>query len=406
MISDLYAREILDSRGYPTIEVEMTLENGIKEKVGIPSGASTGSKEALELRDNDESRYKGKGVLNAIRNVNEIIRPVLVGKKLNQIEIDNLLLKIDNTPNKSKLGANAMLGVSLVTLKCIAKSSNKELYEVLSDNMYTLPIPMVNIINGGEHANNGLAIQEFMIVPFVNTFKEKVRCASEVFLTLKDNLNKLELSTAVGDEGGFAPNLKNTKQALDLIVKSIKDAGYEPGVDVHLAIDAAASEFYKDGFYFIDGFKLTNIELTDFYLTLINEYPLISIEDPFFENDFESLTKLTKLTNNKILLVGDDFFVSNYEYLKKGIEEKAGNSILLKPNQIGTITEFLKTINYAKENDFKLIMSHRSGETTDSYLADLAVGFNTEFIKTGSVSRGERIVKYNRLMKIEEELAK
>ncbi len=406
MIKDLVAREILDSRGYPTIEVKMTLENGIVEKASIPSGASTGSKEALELRDNDSARYLGKGVLQAVKNVNEILRPALIGKRINQTEIDNFLLRIDKTENKSNLGANAILAVSLVTLKCFAKLNNKELFEILSDNVYTMPIPMFNIVNGGAHANNDLDIQEFMIVPLINNIKEKIRCGAEIFHTLKRNLNDLNLSTSVGDEGGFSPNLKNTKEALNLIKKSIIDAGYTPGKEVFIALDCAASEFYikETQKYNLDGLNLTKEELTDYYLSLINEYPIISIEDPFYEEDLDSLSKLTTLVNNTVLIVGDDHFVSNAKYLKEGIDKSAGNAILLKPNQIGTVTEFVETIKLAKENNYKLVMSHRSGETTDSYLADLAVGFNTEFIKTGSLSRGERVVKYNRLMEIEDKL--
>ncbi len=408
IIKDVHAREILDSRGIPTIEVSMALSNGIISKASIPSGASTGSKEALELRDGNLNRYHGKGVLKAVRNVNEIIKPALVGMKLNQIEVDKILLKLDGTENKTKLGANAMLGVSLATLKCLAKLENKELYELLAGNKATMPLLMVNIINGGKHASNGLKIQEFMIIPIVKTIAERIRVSSEIFHTLKNVLEDSGYNTAVGDEGGYAPGLKNSQEALNLIIKAIEISGYQPGKNVFIALDCAASEFYdKDTkHYTIDNSKLTGDELIKYYLALVNEYPIISIEDPLDENDYESLAVLTKLLGNKVMIVGDDYFASNCYYLNEGIIKNAGNSILLKPNQIGTITEFSKTIGLAKKNNYKTIMSHRSGETTDTFLADLAVGFNSDFIKTGSMSRGERICKYNRLMEIEEKLTK
>lgn len=407
-IKDILAREILDSRGNPTIEVEMTLNNNICVTASIPSGASTGSREALELRDNDSTRYHGKGVLAAIINVNQIIRPKLIDMELDQTKIDHLLIELDGTPNKSRLGANAILGVSLATTKALAKNSGKELYEYLSDGKVSLPVPFINIINGGVHATNNLDIQEFMIVPVKKGFKEKIRCASEVFMTLKSILKKQNLSTAVGDEGGFAPNLESNSMALDLIVKAIEESGYIPGKEVCIALDVAASELYnkETKTYHLDNKNITTEDLTNYYLELIKKYPIISIEDPYYEDDFESLTKLTKLIGEKIMIVGDDFFVTNAQYLDMAIKNKSGNAILLKANQIGTISEMAKTIYMAKMNNYKTIISHRSGETLDTFIADFAVGLNLQFIKSGSMSRGERIAKYNRLMKIEEDLKK
>lgn len=406
IIKDIKAREILDSRGNPTIEVKMTLENGICEVASVPSGASTGSKEAIELRDNDPRRYHGKGVLKAVDNVNNIIKPALVGKEIDQVSVDKTLLSLDGTENKSKLGANAMLGVSLASIKCLAKLADKDIYEYLTNGKIGMPVPMINIINGGAHAFNELKIQEFMILPVVKTIKERVRVASEIFITLKQILNNKGYNTAVGDEGGYAPNIKTSKEALDLILTAIKDSGYVPGKDVFVALDCAASEFYDEStkMYVLDRMTLSADHLMQYYVSLTNEYPILSIEDPFHESDFESFAKLTEEIGDKVMLVGDDFFVSNEKYLKEGIEKKAGNAILLKPNQIGTVSEFTRTILIAKKNGYKCVMSHRSGETTDTILADLAVGFNTEFIKTGSMSRGERICKYNRLMEIEDGL--
>ncbi len=407
-IKDILAREILDSRGNPTIEVDMILENGIKGRASIPSGASTGSREALELRDNDKNRYLGKGVLKAVDNVLNIIKPALVGKELNQKEVDKILLSLDNTENKSNLGANAMLAVSLASLKCLALSEKKELYTYISSGKVSLPIPMINIINGGKHAENNLDIQEFMIIPTMKGMKERVRAAAEIFHALKSILHENNLSTGVGDEGGFAPDLKNNEEAFSFLIAAIKKANYVPGKDVFLGIDAAASEFYDstEKKYSLDGKKITKEELTNYYLDMINKYPLISIEDPFYEDDFDALANLTKLVGNKIMLVGDDYFVTNEKYLKKGIEMEAGNAILLKANQIGTVSEMINTIVLAKNNKYKTIISHRSGETMDTFIADFAVGLNLGFIKTGSMSRGERIAKYNRLMEIEEELLK
>lgn len=403
-IKEIHAREILDSRGNPTVEVEMTLANNISAVASVPSGASTGSKEALELRDNDPARYLGKGVLKAVENVNTTIRSALIGQKLDQVSIDKLLLKLDGTPNKSNLGANAMLAVSLCCLKCLAKLQDKELYEYVTYGKVSLPIPMINIINGGAHADNGLDVQEFMIVPIVKGEAKRVQAASEIFHTLKKLLKNKGLSTGVGDEGGFAPNLSKTTEALDLIMDAINDANYRPGKDVLIALDVAASEMYDKNTktYKIDNTRLNANELIKYYIDLIRNYPIISIEDPFNEDDFESLAVLTKLVGDKVMLVGDDYFCTNSTLLEEGIKINAGNAILLKANQIGTISEMTKTIMTAKKNNYKTIISHRSGETEDTFIADLAVGFGIPFIKTGSVCRGERIAKYNRLMKIEE----
>lgn len=405
-IKDIHAREILDSRGNPTIEVDMTLDNGITETASVPSGASTGSREALELRDKDPNRYDGKGVLQAVSNVNTIIRPALIGKKADQLSIDNYLIKLDGTENKSNLGANAILAVSLACLKCLAKENNKELFEYVSNKSVTVPIPMINIINGGAHAVNNIDIQEFMIMPVVKSIKERVRVASEVFHALKKLLSINGFAVGVGDEGGFAPNLDNNTMALDFIMEAIKKAGYRPGVDVFIALDVAASELYdkETNTYKLDGKSLTSEELMNFYIKLIDTYPILSIEDPFYENDFETLAKFTSLVGSRIMIVGDDYFVTNEKYLEKGIEMHAGNAILLKANQIGTVSEMIKTIVLAKKNNYKTIISHRSGETEDTFIADLAVGLAIPFIKTGSMCRGERIAKYNRLMRIEEKL--
>ena len=402
-IKEIKAREILDSRSNPTLEVTMVLENGVESTSSVPSGASTGSKEALELRDNDE-RYHGKGVLKAVRNVNEIIFPALYNMDLNIKNVDKKMLELDGTENKSKLGANAILGVSLCALKCLAKLEGKELFEFVSTGKFNMPVPMINVINGGKHADNNLDIQEFMLVPVQKEEKERIRCASEIFTTLKSILKGYHLSTGVGDEGGFAPDLKNNEEALMILVKAITESGYTPGTDVFFALDVAASELYDGNNYLVDGKKLSKEELFDYYVDLIKKYPIISIEDPFEENDYESFSKLTKYFNGKIMIVGDDLFVSQKKYLEKGIELGAGNAILLKANQVGSVTEFLDTIYTAKKNGYKTIISHRSGETMDTFIADLGVGLNLDFIKTGSVSRGERICKYNRLMEIEDKL--
>lgn len=400
-ITNLYAREILDSRGNPTVECELTTEN-FTVRASVPSGASTGTNEALELRDGD-SRYHGKGVTKAVNNVNTIIKNALIGEELNQKVLDNLLLELDGTKNKTNLGANAILSVSLCIMKAIAKSQNKDIYE-LFDGPYTMPYPMMNIINGGVHATSSLEIQEFMIVPNQSTFKERLRCGAEVFQTLKSILKQNGFSTSVGDEGGFAPTFKTIEEALDYIMLAIKESGYIPGKDVNLALDAAASEFYKDGKYTINKKELTKEELINYYIKLTETYPIISIEDAFSEDDIDSIKKLTELIGNKIMLVGDDYFVTNIEYLQKGITEKYNNAILLKANQIGTITEMLETIKLAKNSGFKTIISHRSGETEDTFISQMAVGLNLGYIKTGSLCRGERIAKYNELLRIEEKV--
>ena len=400
-ITNLYAREILDSRGNPTVECELTTEN-FTVRASVPSGASTGTNEALELRDGD-SRYHGKGVTKAVNNVNTIIKNALIGKELNQKALDNLLLELDGTKNKTNLGANAILSVSLCIMKAIAKSQNKDIYE-LFDGPYTMPYPMMNIINGGVHATSSLEIQEFMIVPNQSTFKERLRCGAEVFQTLKSILKQNGFSTSVGDEGGFAPTFKTIEEALDYIMLAIKESGYIPGKDVNLALDAAASEFYKEGKYTINKKELTKEELINYYIKLTETYPIISIEDAFSEDDLDSIKKLTELIGNKIMLVGDDYFVTNIEYLQKGITEKYNNAILLKANQIGTITEMLETIKLAKNSGFKTIISHRSGETEDIFISQMAVGLNLGYIKTGSLCRGERIAKYNELLRIEEKV--
>ena len=404
-IINVIGREILDSRGNPTVEAEIILDNDIKAIASVPSGASTGSKEALELRDNDK-RYLGKGVLKAVNNINTTIKDNLVGTDLEQVALDKLLISLDNTENKSNLGANAILAVSLAAIKASAKLENQELYHYLSSKTVSIPVPMINIINGGAHADNSIDIQEFMIVPVVKTVREKLRVASEIFHTLKSILKKQNLSTAVGDEGGFAPNLRYNTLALDLIMNAIKKAGYIPGKDVFIALDVAANELYnkETNKYQIDNKEMTSDELIKYYITLVNMYPIISIEDPFQEDDFESLAVLTKLIGEKVMIVGDDYFVTNIKYLSEGVKYHAGNTILIKANQVGTVTEMIKTVIYAKKNNYKLIMSHRSGETEDTFIADFAVGLAIPYIKTGSMSRGERIAKYNRLMKIEEEL--
>lgn len=402
-IKNIYAREILDSRGNPTVEVEVTLESGIKGVASVPSGASTGKNEAIELRDNDKNRYHGKGVLKAVNNVNEIIAPLLIGKdSLNQREIDNIMLKEDGTNNKSRLGANAILGVSLANLKAAAMYSGKELYEYLG-NDYSMPRCMMNILNGGVHANNGLDFQEFMIVPSKNEYNENLRMGSEIFNTLKSVLRDKNLLCGVGDEGGFAPNITNTNEALELISEAIEKSGYILGKDVYIALDVAASEFYNVGVYKLEGKNYTSDELVNYYLNLVNKYHIISIEDGMAEDDFEGWKILTEKLSN-IQLVGDDLFVTNKSLLKRGIDMGIANAILIKLNQIGTVSETIDTINLARDNGYKTIISHRSGETEDNYIADFAVGLNLGQIKTGSLSRGERTSKYNRLLRIEEKI--
>ena len=401
-IRNIISREILDSRGNPTVETDLYLEDGRYVRASVPSGASTGTNEALELRDKDE-RYLGKGTQKAVNNVNTIIKEALIGKEINQEEIDNILINLDGTKNKSKLGANAILSVSLCVMKALALIQNKQIYQ-LFDGPYNLPYPMMNIINGGVHASSGLEIQEFMIMPQQNSFKERLRCGAEIFHNLAKILKENGYSTAVGDEGGFAPNLSNIEEAFDFIVKAIEKAGYTPGKDVFIAIDCAASEFYDGENYTINKKKISKEELINYYVELINKYPIKSIEDAFSEDDIDSIKKLTSLIGDKVMLVGDDYFVTNIEYLQKGIDEHYNNAILLKANQIGTITEMLETIKLAKDNNFKTIISHRSGETEDTFIASMAVGLNLGYIKTGSLSRGERIAKYNELLRIEERL--
>ena len=407
-IKNIIGREILDSRGNPTVEVDVILDNGVMGRACVPSGASTGEREALEMRDGDKSRFNGKGVLNAVSNVNTVLRDNLIGMDVTkQKEIDYKMLELDGTKTKSKLGANAILGVSMACLKAAAKACGKELYEYVG-NGKTLPVPMMNIINGGAHADNSLDFQEYMIIPQRDTIHERVRVGAEVFHSLKNVLKEKGYATSVGDEGGFAPNLKTNKEGFELITEAVKRAGYEPGKDVCYAIDVAASEFYSDGKYNLvgEGKVLSTDELIKYYEDLVNTYPIISIEDPVDENDWEGFSKVTELLGDRIQLVGDDLFVTNKECLQKGIDNKAGNAILLKVNQIGTITETLETIELAKAHNYKTVISHRSGETEDTTIADLAVGLDLGQIKTGSMSRTDRICKYNQLMRIEEELSR
>ena len=406
-IKDIVGREILDSRGNPTVEVDVILDNGIIGRASVSSGASTGTKEALELRDND-NRYQGKGVLKAVSNINGSLKELLIGMDVEgQKKIDYKMIESDGTENKSKYGANAILGISLAVLKASALNKNTPLYKYIGEGK-DMPRPMINIINGGVHADNKLDFQEFMIIPKRDTIKERIRISSEVFHTLKKILKSRNLMTNVGDEGGFAPDLTNTKEALDLIVLAIKKAGYIPGVDIFIALDVAASELYKNGKYELKGENkiLKTTELINYYEELINEYPIISIEDPVYENDWEGLAEITKKLGDKIQIVGDDLFVTNKKYLKQAIDKKIGNAILIKPNQIGTVTEMLETINLAKKNNYKTIISHRSGETEDTTIADLAVGLSIGQIKTGSMSRTDRICKYNQLIRIEEEISR
>lgn len=402
-IKDIKSREILDSRGNPTVEVDVILENGIKSTASVPSGASTGVREALELRDND-SRYNGLGVLKAVSNVNDIIAPNIIGTDVSEWKnIDKKMIELDGTENKSRLGANAILGVSMAVLKAAALDENMPLYKYIG-NGTLLPKPMMNILNGGMHADNALDFQEFMIVPEAKTVKERIRMGSEIFHTLKKVLKEKGFNTNVGDEGGFAPNFSSNKEALDAIVEAITKANYTPGKDVNIALDVAASEFYKDGYYVLEGKNISTDELIDYYRQLIQNYPIVSIEDPVDQNDFEGFKKITEIIGEKIQLVGDDLFVTNKKYLQKAVDMKAGNAILIKVNQIGTISETLETIELAKKNNYKTIISHRSGETEDIIIADLAVGLNLGQIKTGSLSRTDRVCKYNRLIRIEEEL--
>lgn len=403
-IRNIHAREIIDSRGNPTVEVDVTLENGITATASVPSGASTGVHEALELRDNDSKRYNGKGVLQAVKNVNEKIFPKLKGMDaLNQKLIDQTMIELDGTESKTNLGANAMLGVSLAVLKAGAKFKKEELYAYLGDKKI-LPRCMMNILNGGAHAENKLEFQEFMIIPSKEEYLDNLRMGAEVFHSLQKILKEKGLSCGVGDEGGFAPSIDNTKKALDLIQEAIEKAGYKLGSDIFIGLDVAASEFYKDGYYNLEGQKMTSDEMIDYYEDLISKYPIISIEDGLDQDDYIGWQKLTKRLGDKLQLVGDDLFVTNKKLLQKGIDLKMANAILLKLNQIGTVTETLETIKLAQENGYKTIISHRSGETEDNYIADFAVGLGLGQIKTGSMSRSERISKYNRLIRINEQI--
>ncbi|OGR21657.1 MAG: phosphopyruvate hydratase [Desulfobacula sp. RIFOXYA12_FULL_46_16] len=406
---DVKAREILDSRGNPTIEVDVVLACGAKGRAAVPSGASTGTREALELRDKIENRFLGKGVLNAVANVNEVIAPEIIGyDAMDQAGLDRTMIDIDGTENKSRLGANAILGVSMAAARAAADACEIPLYRHLGGiNARVLPVPMMNVINGGAHAANNLDIQEFMILPFgAESVTEAIRMGAETFHHLARILKGEGLSTAVGDEGGFAPNLKSNEEALEYILNAIEAAGYRPGKDIGIALDAAASEFYKDGKYIFqsEGRSLSASELIDYYEALIDKYPLYSIEDGLAEGDWDSWALMTERLGNNIQIVGDDIFVTNPDIFRRGIEKGIGNSILIKLNQIGTVTETLDTIQMAKESGYTTVVSHRSGETEDSFIADLAVGINAGQIKTGSMSRSDRIAKYNQLIRIEEML--
>ncbi len=408
-ITDVKAREVLDSRGNPTVAVSVELEDGTAATAMVPSGASTGKHEALELRDGDKSRYLGKGVLKAVANVNEKISPKVIGMNaFDQAGLDNAMIELDGTENKTNLGANAILGVSMAVARASARTSLLPLYRYLGGaDARELPVPMMNIVNGGKHADNTLDIQEFMIVPAgASTFTEAMRYASEVFHTLKSILKSHGLATSVGDEGGFAPNLSSNEEAIKLIIDGIEKAGYEPGKDIYVAFDAAASSFFSENTskYSIDREEKTADELLDYYEVLVNKYPIIIIEDPFAEDDWDGFVRMTEKLGDRVQIIGDDLYVTNIKRVSKGVELKASNSVLIKLNQIGTVTETLDTIDYAKKHGMTAVVSHRSGETTDTFIADLAVAMNTGFIKTGSISRSERIAKYNRLMMIEDEL--
>ena len=410
-IVSTHAREILDSRGNPTVEVEVELECGAIGRAAVPSGASTGEREAVELRDGDKSRYGGKGVTKAVTNVNEVIAPEIEGlDATDQVGIDRLLCQLDGTPNKGNLGANAILGVSLAVARASAQALGVPLYRYIGGtNARVLPVPMMNILNGGAHADNNVDIQEFMIMPFgADSFREALRMGAEVFHTLKKVLHERGLATGVGDEGGFAPNLDSNEQALQVIMEAIEKAGYEPGKDIHLALDAAASSFYdKDkGRYVLEaeGAEKTSEEMIEFYAPLIEKYPIRSLEDGLDENDWAGWKKLTDALGERVQLVGDDLFVTNTKLLRRGIEEGCANSILIKVNQIGTLTETLEAIELAHTHSMTAVVSHRSGETEDTTIADIVVAMNTGQIKTGSLCRSERVCKYNQLLRIEEEL--
>lgn len=411
-IKTIFAREILDSRGQPTLAATVTLESGLKGGAMVPSGASTGSHEALELRDGDPGRFLGKGVLKAVANVNSVLAGRMTGLDvLNQTHIDDTLIELDGTPSKSRLGANAILSVSMAAAHAAAKARGLPLYRHLSRNDgFVLPVPLINILNGGSHADNNLDIQEFMIAPTgFTSFREALRAAAEVFQHLKKNLQQKGYSTAVGDEGGFAPNLQANEEALDLILQSIQSAGYTPGRDIYLALDAAASEFFENGTYVFkksDGSKRSADQMIEYYRDLKAQYPIFSIEDGFGEDDWDGWKSFTDALGSALQIVGDDLFVTNLERLKRGVEESIANSILIKLNQIGTLTETLTTVGYAQSKDYGTVISHRSGETEDTFIADLCVALNAGQIKTGSLSRSERVAKYNRLLDIEAELGR
>ena len=409
LISSIHGRQIIDSRGNPTVEVDVRLKDGSFGRAAVPSGASTGAHEAVELRDNESSKFFGKGVQKAISGVNGELSNNLIGMNaLDQSKVDTLMCELDGTPNKARLGANAILGVSMAVSKAAAASIGKNLYEYIGGpEAHILPVPMMNIINGGQHANNQIDIQEFMIMPInLSSISEAIRVGSEIFHTLKNELNNNNLSTGIGDEGGFAPNLKSTREALDYILKSIEKAGYKPGEEVCLALDCAATEYYKDGLYVMAGSNqvFDSDAKVEFLKSLISDYPIISIEDGMAEDDWNGWKTLTHEIGSRCQLVGDDLFVTNTKRLSKGIDEKAANSLLVKVNQIGTLTETIDAVNLAHKNKFTCVMSHRSGETEDSTIADLAVATNCGQIKTGSLARSDRLAKYNQLIRIEESL--
>ena len=408
-IKNIIAREIIDSRGNPTLEAEVLLESNAVGRAAVPSGASTGSREALELRDKDFKRYNGKGVLKNITNIQENIFSALKGFDSDDQEgVDKILIELDNTENKSNLGANTLLAVSLANAKACAHNKNISLFRSLNQsNKYVMPVPMMNIINGGSHANNSVDIQEFMIMPIgVSSFSEAIRCGVEVFHALGKILNSKKYNTTVGDEGGYAPNLSSNKEALDIILDAIEKAGYKPELDVVIALDVASSEFYKDGFYELssENKKYTNKEFIELLKSWKNDYPIVSVEDGLDENDWEGWHDLTIELGSKLQLVGDDLFVTNPKIFKEGIEKKIANAILIKLNQIGTLTETLDAINMANKNNYNTIVSHRSGETEDTFISDLSVAYSCGQIKTGSLSRSDRVAKYNQLLRIEEEL--
>ena len=408
-ITYLRGRQILDSRGTPTVEVDMVLDDGEICRGSVPSGASTGSHEAIELRDGNKNEFNGKSVKNAIENINEIVKKNIEGKNFDSYEkFDDFLLNLDGTDNKSKLGANTILACSMTFLKCLAKNNGQEIYQFLNKNEeFMLPAPLMNIINGGAHANNGLDIQEFMIVPAgFDSFSESLRAGVEIFHNLKDLLNKNSHSTAVGDEGGFAPDLKSNEEALSFISEAVSNAGYKLGSEVYFALDVAATEIYKNKKYRIDKKDLNVEEISIYYQKLIDKYPIISIEDPLYEDDWDGWAMLTNLVGDKVQLVGDDLFVTNNSRLQTGIDKSAGNSILIKINQIGSISETLQAIDLAKKNNYSYIISHRSGETEDAIIADISVATNSGQIKTGSCSRTDRTAKYNQLLRIEDSLGK